>query len=530
MITYIKRNWKPLVLAFLFSTIASIVAVRVQFLKGDVLDYALTNNRDNTLKYGLLLGLFIILEIGFYYLYDLSKGRFIVNSIKGVRFDYFTSLLSKAYPEFLKKKHGEYIARFTNQMELIENQYFSIIPLLAEILIKIVTVSIFLFILDFRLAIVTLILLTTPLYIPKLVEKKLERAQEKFVHQFENHINKVSDWLSGFEVIKNFSVEQIIKEKFKASNDLTMEKNLRKKEMGYLTRTISAFLSYFSHFIILVFAAYLVLVGDFTAGNFFVAVGMIDQLSYPIISLSYFIQDLISVRPVNKSILESIHEKPMTQGSIDIDKRDFSDIELDGITFSYGEEEPILNNLNLQFSDNKRYLLKGPSGSGKTTSMNLLLDYFKPDEGSVKINQVNVSEIKNLNELITVMRQDSILFQDTLRHNITMYQDISDERLIATLRDVGLANYGSSEKLNGLVDEKGTNFSGGEKRRITLARSLLRETPVLILDEPLANLDEENAKAIESLILKIKDRTVIIISHQFSQENLGKLDGVVDFS
>ncbi len=111
-----------------------------------------------------------------------------------------------------------------------------------------------------------------------------------------------------------------------------------------------------------------------------------------------------------------------------------------------------------------------------------------------------------------------------------MYQDISDERLIATLRDVGLANYGSSEKLNGLVDEKGTNFSGGEKRRITLARSLLRETPVLILDEPLANLDEENAKAIESLILKIKDRTVIIISHQFSQENLGKLDGVVDFS
>lgn len=527
---YIKRNWKPLSLAILFSTIASIVAVRVQFLKGDVLDYALANNTDNTLKYGLLLGLFIILEIGFYYLYDMSKGRFIVNSIKGVRFDYFKSVLSRQYPEFLKQKHGEYIARFTNQMELIENQYFSTIPLLAEILIKIVTVSIFLFILDFRLAIITLILLTTPLYIPKLVEKKLERAQEEFVHQFENHINKVSDWLSGFEVIKNFSVEQIIKEKFKASNDLTVEKNLRKKEMGYLTRSISALLSYLSHFVIIVFAAYLVLVGDFTAGDFFVAVGMIDQLSYPIISLSYFIQDLISIKPVNKSILESIHEKSSKQGSIDIKKQDFCGIEFKRISFSYREEEPILNNLNLKFSGNKRYLLKGPSGSGKTTSMNLLLDYFKPNQGSVKINGIKVSEIKNLNELITVMRQDSILFQDTLRHNITMYQDISDDQLIATLRKVGLSKYGNSEKLNNLIHEKGTNFSGGEKRRITLARSLLRETPILILDEPLANLDEEHAKAIESLILSIKDRTVIIISHQFCQENLMKLDGVVDFS
>src|SRR5699024_8778462 len=121
--------------------------------------------------------LFIILELGFFYLYDLCKGKFAVNSIKEVRFDYFQSILSREYPEFLKEKQGEYIARYTNQMDLIENQYFSTIPLLVEILIKIFMVSLFLFILDYRLAIVTLVLLTTPLYIPKLIEKKLEKAQ-----------------------------------------------------------------------------------------------------------------------------------------------------------------------------------------------------------------------------------------------------------------------------------------------------------------------------------------------------------------
>ena len=315
--------------------------------------------------------------------------------------------MSREYPEFLKAKQGEYIARYTNQMDLIENQYFSTIPLLVEILIKIFMVSIFLFTLDYRLAIVTLVLLTTPLYIPKLVEKGLEKAQVEFVNQFENHIKDIIDWLSGFEVIKNFSIENTIREKFGKSNEITMEKNLRKKEMGYLTRSISALLSYFSHFIILVFAAYLVLKGDFTAGKFFVAVGMIDQLSYPIISLSYFIQDFISIRPVNKSILEFINKEARRLGSVEISSEDFNKIVFEDISFSYKEKEPILKSLNMKLTKNNQYLLQGPSGSGKTTSMNLLLDYYEASSGNIRINNVQVNEIKNLNNLITGVCQIS---------------------------------------------------------------------------------------------------------------------------
>lgn len=90
-------------------------AVRVQFLKGDVLDYALAKNTDNTLTYGLYLGVFIVLELGFFYLYYLCKGKFAVNCIKELRFDYFQSILYREYPEFLKEKQGEYIAKYTNQ-------------------------------------------------------------------------------------------------------------------------------------------------------------------------------------------------------------------------------------------------------------------------------------------------------------------------------------------------------------------------------------------------------------------------------
>jgi len=526
---YIFNNWKPLISATIFSIVASIFAVRVQFLKGDVLDFALKDNFDNTLKYGIALGIFIALELSFYYLYDRNRGKFAVDSMKEVKLDYFKSLLDLDYPSFLEKKEGEYIAQYTNEMEIVENQYFGTIPMLAEITVKIIVVSISLFILDYRIAIITLFLLTTPLYVPKLLEKKLQNAQMDFVRQFEHHIKIITDWLNGFEVIKNFSIENSINKIFVQSNTITMKKNLKKRQMGYLTKTLSAILSYFSHFVIIVFAAYLVLSGDFSAGEFFIAVGMIDQLSYPIISLSYFIQDLVSAKPVNKSLLDFITQQTMKYGTVEISKNKFNEVLFSDVTFGYDDHEKIIKNLNMSFIRGKQYLLKGVSGSGKTTSMNILLGYYKPNSGTVKINGIPIHDIKNLNDIITVMRQDAVLFDDTLRKNITMYQEVSDEKIIEVLLNVGLDKYANIDSLEMLIDEGGKNLSGGEKRRVTLARSILRDTPILILDEPLANLDENNARAIEKLLLSITDRTIIIISHQFSMENIIKLDEVIQF-
>lgn len=175
----------------------------------------------------VVLVLFILMEIGFYYLYDHMRGRFAVASIRELRGDFFGSLLKKRYPDYLKVNQAEYLAKYTNEMEIIENQYFSTIPMFAEILIKIIMVSGSLFILDYRIAFITLLLLTTPLYVPKLVEKHLQRAQMDYVESFEKHLNLVNDWLKGFELIKNFSVEDKVLKKFAFSNELTMGKNLK---------------------------------------------------------------------------------------------------------------------------------------------------------------------------------------------------------------------------------------------------------------------------------------------------------------
>lgn len=501
MKNYVKEYWKTLAMAIIFAAISAIFAVGVQFIKGNVLDYAIARNTQYTFRYGLMLCMFIFIEIESYYLFDIKRFAFTVDTMKFLRKDYFMSLLKKSYPYFIKKNQGDYVAQYTDQMEKVQTMYFATIPLLFEVLIKVLIVSIALFRLDYRIAIITLLLLTTPLYVPKLLEKKLQLLQKENVECFENHVSRIVDWLSGFEVIKNYSIEKKILDKFNVSNDEVRERNYSMRKMSALARTITTILSYISHFIILISAAYLVLKGDFTAGQFFVAVGMVDQLSYPIISISTFIQDLVSIQPVCRGLEEFINYEEKNEKGICLNNSDISNIVFDSVTFGYVEEQPILKNLNLEFKNNGKYLIQGESGSGKTTAINLIMGYFPPNSGQVTIADHNVIEIDNLSDFITIMRQDTLFFEDTLRNNITMYQQYPEEKILEALCMVGLSKYANKQSLDSMMLEGGINFSGGEKRRIALARSILRETPILILDEPLANLDDINADLIEDLIL-----------------------------
>ena len=143
------------------------------------------------------------------------------------------------------------------------------------------------------------------------------------------------------------------------------------------------------------------------------------------------------------------------------------------------------------------------------------------------IDEVPISEYDSTYDCMTVVRQEAILFRDTLRNNLTMFRHIPDETLRTMLEDLGLSKFATREALDGLIAENGANLSGGEKKRICLARALLRDTDVLILDEPLANLDDATAKLIEDLLLSIPKKLLIVVSHQFSEEKLSRFDRVV---
>ena len=502
------------------------LAVVLQFFKGDVLDNAIAGEIHSTIKYGLLLISFILGECLFYYLYKRCTAKFVVGCTKLLKRDIFESILQRDYVSYKGQQQGAYIAKLTNDADSIKDRRFRMLPMFFDILFKIVFVSVALFLLDWRLAFITIALLTTPLYIPKLIEKRLQNAQTEYLKAVEKHLSKVNDWLSGFEIIKNFSVEQQILKRFDETNDLTMEKLLRDTMLSAAAQLITTLISYLSYFIVLVCATWLVLRGDFSAGDFFVAIGMIDQLSYPLISLAEIIRQLVAIKPTCKEMERFIAEGTESKAERLLNgvKRG---IHYRKVSFAYPNCSPILREFDFSAEAGKRYLIKGPSGCGKTTAVNLLLRYYDASDGQIEIDGTPINRYGSTYDCMTVVRQEAVLFHDTLRNNLTMYRDISDDVLIKMLERLGLSKFANPQALDEDVAENGANLSGGEKKRICLARALLRDTDVLILDEPLANLDETTACIIEDLLLSITGRLMLVVSHQFSEEKLRRFDKVI---
>lgn len=518
--------------AFLLSVIcvliSTVFAVALQFFKGNVLDYAVAGETEQTIRYAVLLIIFILCEILFYFCYKQFHARFVVGCTKFLKRDIFESIIRRDFVTYKEHQQGEYIAKFTNDADTIKARRYQMLPMLWEILFKIIFVGIALFLLDWRLAFITIALLTTPLYVPRLIEKKLQKAQTEYLDSVKDNLAKVNDWLRGFEIIKNFSIEEKILSQFDESNDCAMDKMLKDTTLGAVSQLITTLISYLSYFVVLACAAWLVLRGDFTAGNFFVAIGMIDQLSYPLISLAEIIRQLIAVRPACEAMESFIAEgtnpkrgRSLYAVSSEISYRD--------VTFAYPDGQAVLNGFNFTAGSGKRYLIKGPSGCGKTTAVNLLLRYYDVNGGSIEIDGIPISEYGSTYGCITIVRQEAVLFHDSLRNNLTMYQEISDDKLIRILRSLGLDKFADSASLDEIITEGGANLSGGEKKRICLARALLRDTDVLILDEPLANLDDAAADRIEDILLSIKGKLMIVVSHQFTDAKLSSFDEVLVF-
>lgn len=526
---YKRHNRTHFIWALVCILISTAFAVVLQFFKGDVLDYAIAGEGQKTIKYAILLIVFIICEVLFYFCYKQFSARFVVGCTRLLKRDIFKSILKRGYVDYKKCPQGEYIAKYTNEADTIRTRHFQMLPLFWEIIFKIIFVSIALFKLDWRIALITIILLTTPLYIPKLIELRLQKAQTEYLKAVEASLAKVTDWLSGFEVIKNFSIEKIIISKFDEVNDFSMEKLLHDTTLGAVSQLITTLISYLSYFVVLACSAWLVLNGDFSAGNFFVAIGMIDQLSYPLISLAEIIRQLVAIKPSCRSIEQFIAEGITIENGRSLTELN-GGIQYRNVTFAYQDAPPILYNFNFSAQKDKRYLIKGPSGCGKTTMVNLLLRYYDITAGSIEIDGTPINEFTNTYDCMTVVRQEAVLFHDSLRNNLTMYKDIPDNELIKVLNSLGLHKFARKEALDEMITENGANLSGGEKKRICLARALLRDTDVLILDEPLANLDEATAGKIEDLLLSIKGKLMLVVSHQFSEEKLHLFDGVTDLN
>ncbi|MBQ1871578.1 MAG: ABC transporter ATP-binding protein, partial [Lachnospiraceae bacterium] len=215
-----------------------------------------------------------------------------------------------------------------------------------------------------------------------------------------------------------------------------------------------------------------------------------------------------------------------------LEKKAFNtSIEVKNVDFSY-EENKVLDNVSVSFKKNGKYAVTGHSGSGKSTLINIIMGLIKPDNGEVLYDGININELSDTDraDIISIVPQDTFLFNDTIRNNVTLFRsDITEDSIIKALKkaDIWTLVEGLPEGLDTIVAENGKNFSGGEKQRFALARAYLKNTPILVLDEGTSAIDAETARAIEDKLIEDKELTLIAITHDVSDEHLKRFDNVI---
>lgn len=519
----IKKYYPLFAFYCIFMITSNLFAVRLQFFKGEVLDAALEGNSTLTRRALTLLSVFIILECISYFIAQVFAVRFRSLSRNMLRKSLFESITNQEVPVFRRKDKGEYIAEYSQNITRIDNSYFRPVIVLVELISKVIFVCFALFSLNWVIAVVTISLMVLPVFLPRLWQKKLQDSQSALSRFLSSNMERFSQCLDGFEVIVNFSAVSRIRRVFNTDTDSLMKQEYKADIIAKQTQLLTMLLSYLSYFVILCTSAVLTLTEVFTAGDFFISIGMIDQLSYPIISIAGAIQAVISIKPVKQKFLEEC----AYQKKVRNDKNSFSaSIALHNVSFAYSDERKILDDLSLEFRKNRKYLIKGDSGRGKTTIINLLLGYYTSQEGQIEIDSEDISDY-SLNKLITVVRQDSFAFSDTLRNNLSLYDEaIPDSRLLEVLESVNLDIGHFNNGLDTVISKDDVNLSGGELKRLSIARAILKDSEILILDEPFANLDENNIAVIKEIVSHIKDKTEIAVSHQMPDNFTRVMDAI----
>ena len=207
---------------------------------------------------------------------------------------------------------------------------------------------------------------------------------------------------------------------------------------------------------------------------------------------------------------------------------EFDDLKLRNVSFSYIQDKPILNHVNVIFEKGSKTALIGKNGSGKSTIIGLLTRMYIPDSGQILLGDKNILffALQEYREMISIVSQQIYLFDDTIRNNICLYKEVSEDKIMQAVIDSGLKDYIEEVSLDYLVGQNGSWLSGGQKQKIAMARALIHDKPIIILDEATSNTDVYSEMQINNLLhTRLKEKTVIVVTHK--QEILKDVDNIV---
>lgn len=428
--------------------------------------------------------------------------------------------LDAKYKNDISEGSGSLISRILNDVLIYQQGISKLSDLIKEPFLTVFAAG-WLFYLNWKIALFLFIGLPPILIIIRRLSKSLRKHSERSQKTMESVTMTLKEGLDGARVIHSFNLEEKIHTKFKIHTNRylnTVKKIISREELsGPLTESVSSIIFSFSFVLI----AYMVKNEGLTFGDFFAilaAVGFLTDSVRKAQAAYVRIQQAATARRRIGSIIDVEVEKVSTGEALF--PKTLSEIEFKNLTVKI-KDKTILDDINFKIKAGQNIALVGPSGSGKTTLLNCLDLYLKPSSGAVLFNNISSLDIANesLRNNISLVSQDPFLFNETVFENFKLIKpDITEKEAEEALI---LANaqfvFKRKEGLHTLAGERGVNFSGGERQRISIARALIKNSPVLLLDEATSALDVQSEKEVQKGLDSLKKgRTCFVVAHRLS--------------
>ncbi|MCD6329851.1 MAG: ABC transporter ATP-binding protein [Candidatus Cloacimonetes bacterium] len=513
----VKHNWKE---KDRFDKIKDEIGVSLK-------EFSERNSKSMILKLLLVFAaiLFFVRSLSMYFQQIIFK-QIEEKVIMFIRNDFYGALLKKPLEFFHSHKLGEIISRAVNDVKMIRGMTLNSATNLLRNLLLVTVYVIMMVTVSVRMSFMTLFVVIPISVTVSLISSALKRRSRKVQQKFADITSIIQETIMNIRIVLSFAMGNYEKARFLKENRKFYKKSVHMVRASQLVTPFTEFMSIMITLVIIWYGGLLILNPNnaMSAGKFSLFLVALLASLHPIKEIARVYSQINKGLAAAERVFEIIDEPVLLVDKGDAKSIDvFSDsIVFENMSFKYPSSDIVLRDINLTIKKGEAVAFVGPSGGGKSTMMDLLLRFYDPTSGSIKIDNVDMRDYKmdDIRNLMGMVTQEVILFDDTVTHNISYgRQDASKEDIVQAAEAANAHEFilELEDGYDTIIGERGVKLSGGQKQRIAIARAILKNPQILIFDEATSSLDGESEYQVQEAIYRLmKDRTTLIIAHRLS--------------
>ncbi|MBP5512426.1 ABC transporter ATP-binding protein [Candidatus Saccharibacteria bacterium] len=473
-----------------------------------------------------LLSLYLISGV-INYIKDLMLMRTSARFSKLMRAKILEKISKLPMSYFDKVKTGDIMSRMSNDVDSVTMQLASTISDVITSAVTIVGILAMMLFISVPLSIVAIVAIPTSMIFVKRVS---ERAQKHFKKQrtLLGELNsRIEEDYTGQLIIKANTHEQATLQDFKSRNSELYEASWKSQFFGTLPFPITHIFTHFAYILICILGGFFAIAGKIAIGNVQAFIQYVGQFNRPITEVAQLSATIQQIMAAAERVFEFLDAEELPaeddiKNEVQADEIS-GEVEFHDVSFSYDKKKPVIRNFSTKITPGMQVAIVGPTGAGKTTIVNLLMRFYEPDSGYITIDGKPIREMKrsDVRKLFGMVLQDTWLFSGTIMNNLKYGagKNIPNEQVEKAIKTVGIEHFIDSlpHGLLTVIDEDSDNISAGEKQLLTIARAMVAEPPMMILDEATSNVDTRTEQMIQDAFAKLtKGRTSFVIAHRLS--------------